>query len=135
MTDKATAATKRGGPPKGERPMSDSERQRAQRERDSQVVMAAAIGDEGNAPLRVLLAILARVEASESARLSAEHAWTEIGRRHERVRPSGAQPSVAMVPESGEEQSAKLNDCVLDEIRRVGGRPQYLFAPFGRFNP
>jgi hypothetical protein len=81
MTDKATAVTKRGRPAIGEQPTSAAERKRAQRQRDSQAVMAA-IGDETNAPLRVLLAILARVEASKSTRLAAQHAWTEIGRRY-----------------------------------------------------
>ena len=81
MTDWPAMVTKRGRPPKGERPMSAGERKRAQRQRDSQAVIAAT-GDERNASLRVLLAILARVEASESARLSAEHAWAEIGRRY-----------------------------------------------------
>jgi hypothetical protein len=49
--------------------------------RDSRAVIDA-IGDEQNAPLRALLAILGRVEASESARLSAQRAWAEIGRRY-----------------------------------------------------
>ncbi|MBP9804426.1 MAG: hypothetical protein KBE22_05925 [Candidatus Accumulibacter sp.] len=50
--------------------MSASERKRAQRMRDSRAAIDA-IGDEQNAPLRALLAILGRVEASDSARLSA----------------------------------------------------------------
>ena len=61
--------------------MSAAERKRAQRVRDSQAVRDA-IGDQQNAPLRALLAILGRVGASESARLSAQHAWAEIGRRY-----------------------------------------------------
>jgi hypothetical protein len=81
MTDKATAVTKRGRPPKGERPMTDSERKRAQRTRDKLAVIDA-IGDEQNAPLRALLAVLGRIEASEPARLSAQRAWAEIGRRY-----------------------------------------------------
>jgi hypothetical protein len=81
MTDKATAVTKRGRPPKGERPMTDSERKRAQRTRDKRAAIDA-IGDEQNAPLRALLAILGRVESSDPARLSAQRAWVEIGRRY-----------------------------------------------------
>ena len=73
--------TKRGRPPKGERPMSANERKRAQRMRDSREAIDA-IGDEQNAPLRALLAILARIEASEPARHSAKRAWAEIGRRY-----------------------------------------------------
>ncbi len=61
--------------------MSAAERKRAQRVRDSQAVRDA-IGDEQNAPLRALLALLGRVEASEPARLSAQRAWVEIGRRY-----------------------------------------------------
>ena len=80
MPDKSVTVTKRGRPPKGERPMSANERKRAQRMRDSRAAIDA-IGDEQNAPLRALLAILARIEASEPARHSAKRAWTEIGRR------------------------------------------------------
>jgi len=61
--------------------MSAAERKRAQRRRDNEAVMNA-IGEEQNAPLRALLAILGRVGASESARLSAQRAWAEIGRRY-----------------------------------------------------
>ncbi|WP_374683087.1 hypothetical protein [Accumulibacter sp.] len=61
--------------------MSDSERKRAQRVRDRRAAIDA-IGDEQNASLRALLAILTRVEASEPARLSAQRAWAEIGRRY-----------------------------------------------------
>lgn len=81
MTDKATAITKRGRPPKGDRPMTASERKRAQRTRDKRAAIDA-IGDEQNAPLRALLAVLGRVEASMPARLSAQRAWVEIGRRY-----------------------------------------------------
>ncbi len=59
MTDKATAITKRGRPPNGERPMTASERKRAQRTRDKRAVIDA-IGDEQDAPLRALLVILGR---------------------------------------------------------------------------
>ena len=81
MSDNTVTVTKRGRPPKGERPMSASERKRDQRMRDGRAVIDA-IGDEQNAPLRALLAILGRVEASESARLSAQRAWSEIGSRY-----------------------------------------------------
>ncbi len=81
MPDSSVTVTKRGRPPKGERPMSDSERKRAQRVRDRRAAIDA-IGDEQNASLRALLAILTRVEASEPARLSAQRAWAEIGRRY-----------------------------------------------------
>lgn len=64
--------------------MSDSERKRAQRARDRRAAIDA-IGDEQNASLRALLALLARVETSEPARQSARRAWAEIGRRYEFV--------------------------------------------------
>jgi len=73
--------TKRGRPPKGERPMSASERKRAQRMRDGRAAIDA-IGDEESAPLRALLTILGRVDASHAARLCAQRAWAEIGRRY-----------------------------------------------------
>ncbi len=81
MTDETVTVTKRGRPPKGERPMSTSERKRDQRMRDKRATIDA-IGEEESAPLRALLANLARVEASEPARLSAQRAWAEIGRRY-----------------------------------------------------
>jgi hypothetical protein len=81
MTDKTVTLTKRGRPPKGERPMSDSERKRAQRQRDKQAI-TDGIGDEQNAPLKALLAILGRADASEATRLCAQRAWSEIGRRY-----------------------------------------------------
>ena len=84
MSEKPVTVTKRGRPPKGERPMSDSERKRAQRQRDSRAA-TDAIGDEENAPLKALLAILGRVDASEAARMCAQRAWVEIGRRYEFV--------------------------------------------------
>ena len=80
MPDISVTVTQRGRPPKGDRPMTDSERKRAQRTRDRRATIDA-IGDEQNAPLRALLALLARIEASEPARRSAERAWAEIGRR------------------------------------------------------
>ncbi|WP_291997003.1 hypothetical protein [Candidatus Accumulibacter sp. ACC012] len=61
--------------------MTDSERKRAQRMRDKRASIDA-IGDEENAPLHALLALLRRVETSEPARRSAERAWAEIGRRY-----------------------------------------------------
>ncbi len=61
--------------------MTPAERKRAQRMRDNRAAMDA-IGNEHNAPLRALLAVLGRVEASESARFSAQRAWSEIGRRY-----------------------------------------------------
>ncbi len=81
MTEEAVTLAKRGRPPKGEQPMNDRERKRAQRMRDGRAAIDA-IGDEQNAPLRALLAILGRVEASEAARHSAQRAWAEIGRRY-----------------------------------------------------
>ncbi len=76
-----TAGVKRGRPLKGEQLMSAAERKRAQRMRDSRAAIDA-IAEEQNAPLRALLAVLGRVEASEPARFSAERAWAEIGRRY-----------------------------------------------------
>jgi len=61
--------------------MTDSERKRAQRTRDKRATMDA-IGDEQNAPLRALLLLLARVDTSDAARLCAQRAWAEIGRRY-----------------------------------------------------
>jgi len=81
MPENIVTVTKRGRPAKGERPMSDSERKRAQRVRDRRAAIEA-IGDEQNASLRALLAILTRVETSEPARLSAQRAWAEFGRRY-----------------------------------------------------
>ena len=81
MSGQIVTVTKRGRPPKGVRPMSDSERKRAQRMRDKRATIDA-VGDEEGAPLRALLAILGRVEESEAARHSAQRAWAEIGRRN-----------------------------------------------------
>ncbi len=81
MPDKPVTVMKRGRPPIGEQPMSAAERKRAQRTRDKRAAIDA-IGDEQDAPFRALLVILGRVEASESARLSAQRAWAEIGRRY-----------------------------------------------------
>lgn len=81
MHDRPVTVTKRGRPPKGERPMTASERKRGQRMRDSRAAIDA-IGAEENAQLRALLAVLARVEASEPAQRSAQRAWAEIGRRY-----------------------------------------------------
>ena len=81
MADSFVTVTKRGRPLKGERPMSNSERKRAQRQRDK-LAITDGIGDEQNAPLRALLAILGRVDASDAARLCAQGAWSEIGRRY-----------------------------------------------------
>ena len=81
LADSYMTVTKRGRPPKGERPMSASERKSDQRIRDGRAVIDA-IGDEQNAPLRALLSILGRVEGSEAARHSAQRAWVEIGRRY-----------------------------------------------------
>jgi hypothetical protein len=61
--------------------MTAAERKRAQRQRDSRAA-TDAIGDEENAPLKALLAILGRVDASEAARLCAQRAWSEIGLRY-----------------------------------------------------
>ena len=84
MPDEKVTVTKRGRPPKGEQPMSDSERKRDQRMRDRRAAIEA-IGNEHDAPFRALLAILARVEESEAARHSAQRAWAEIGRRYKFV--------------------------------------------------
>ena len=81
MSDKPVTVTKRGRPPIGEQALSAAERKRAQRMRDKRATIDA-IGDEQNAPLRALLAVLGRVEASEAARRSAQRAWAEIGRRY-----------------------------------------------------
>jgi hypothetical protein len=75
------AVKKRGRPPKGEQPMTYSERKRAQRTRDRRATIDA-ISDEKNASLRALLALLARVDPSEPPRQSARRAWAEIGRRY-----------------------------------------------------
>jgi len=84
MSDKPVTVTKRGRPPKGDQPMTAAERKRAQRQRDNRAI-TDGIGDEQNAPLRALLAILGRVDASDAARLCAQRAWSEIGRRYDFV--------------------------------------------------
>jgi len=81
VSDKPATVPQRGRPRMGEQALSAAERKRAQRMRDNRAAIDA-IGDEQNAPLRALLAILGRVEASESARHSAQRAWAEIGRRY-----------------------------------------------------
>ncbi|KFB70700.1 MAG: hypothetical protein AW09_004196 [Candidatus Accumulibacter phosphatis] len=81
MADRSVTVTKRGRPPKGEQASSAAERKRAQRARDKQAI-TDGIGDEQNAPLRALLAILARVETSAASRLCAQRAWSEIGQRY-----------------------------------------------------
>lgn len=81
MSDSRVTVTKRGRPPKGDQAMTAAERKHAQRMRDIRAAIDA-IGAEEKAPLRALLAVLARVEASEPARRSAQRAWTEIGRRY-----------------------------------------------------
>lgn len=81
MAGGSVTVTKRGRPPKGDRPMTDSERKRAQRTRERRAALQA-IGDEQNAPLRALLAVLGRAETSDAAKHSAERAWAEIGRRY-----------------------------------------------------
>ena len=92
MSDRTLAVTKRGRPPKGDQAMTAAERKRAQRTRDKRAAVEA-IGDEQNAPLRALLAILGRVEASEPARLCAQRAWTEIGRRYGFVKVTKKRPT------------------------------------------
>jgi hypothetical protein len=84
MSDSSVTVTKRGRPPKGDQPMTAAERKHAQRQRDSRAI-TDGIGDEQNAPLRALLAILGRVDASNAARLCAQRAWAEIGRRYDFV--------------------------------------------------
>jgi hypothetical protein len=64
--------------------MTAAERKHAQRQRDSRAI-TDGIGNEQNAPLKALLAILGRVDASAAARLCAERAWAEIGRRYDFV--------------------------------------------------
>jgi len=61
--------------------MSAAARKRAQRIRDNQAAKDA-IGDAEGAPLRALVTIVGRVEASERDRLCAQRAWAEIGRRY-----------------------------------------------------
>lgn len=82
MANEVLRAMKRGRPPNSDHPMSASERKRTQRTGD-RLATIDAIGDEQNAPLRALLAILRRVEASDAARNSARRAWIEIGRRYD----------------------------------------------------
>jgi hypothetical protein len=84
MSDSPVTVTKRGRPPKGDQPMTAAERKHAQRQRDSRAI-TDGIGNEQNAPLKALLAILGRVDASNAARLCAERAWSEIGRRYDFV--------------------------------------------------
>jgi hypothetical protein len=76
--------------------MTPGERKRAQRQRDSRAIIDG-IGDEQNAPLRALLAILGRVDASDAARLCAQRAWAEIGRRYGFVSVT-EQPSTEKTP-------------------------------------
>ncbi|MEF8728073.1 MAG: hypothetical protein V5B34_07650 [Accumulibacter sp.] len=76
--------------------MTAAERKRAQRMRDSRAI-TAGIGDEQNAPLKALLAILGRADASAAARLCAERAWAEIGRRYNFVSVT-EQPSTEKTP-------------------------------------
>lgn len=66
---------------RGNQPMTAAERKRAQRQRDRRAA-TDAIDDVQNAPLRILLMIVGRVETSEPARRSAQRAWAEIGRRY-----------------------------------------------------
>lgn len=96
MSDSSMTVTKRGRPPKGDQPMTPGERKRAQRQRDSRAIIDG-IGDEQNAPLKALLAILGRVDASAAARLCAERAWSEIGRRYSFVSVT-EQPSTEKTP-------------------------------------
>jgi hypothetical protein len=84
MSDSPVTVTKRGRPLIGEQPMTPAERKQAQRQRDSRAI-TDGIGDEQNAPLKALLAILGRVDASNAARLCAQRAWAEIGRRYDFV--------------------------------------------------
>ncbi|SBT09451.1 conserved hypothetical protein [Candidatus Accumulibacter aalborgensis] len=81
MTDPVVTVTKPGRPLKGERPMTGTERKRAQRVRDKRNAIDA-IGHEQDAPLRALLNILERVEVSEPARHSARRAWLAFGQRY-----------------------------------------------------
>ncbi len=91
-----TITKQRGRPLKGDHPMTAAERKRAQRQRDSCAAIDA-IGDEENAPLRALLTILGRVEASEPARHAAQRAWSEIGRRYGFVSVT-EEPSIEETP-------------------------------------
>ena len=81
MTDPLGTVTKPGQPLKGDRPMTDTERKRAQRVRDKKNAINA-IGHEQDAPLRALLYILERVEVSEPARHSARQAWLAFGQQY-----------------------------------------------------
>ena len=132
MSDNTVTVTKRGRPPKGERPMSASERKRDQRMRDGRAVIDA-IGDEQNAPLRALLAILGRVEASDSARLSArlsgalqrngdDRDHQAESRQLYRV-SSGRSPVVPRRPESKKPNLVSWANCwfLLVELVETGG--------------
>ena len=79
MSDSLVTVTKPSRPLKGERPMTDTERKRAQRLRDKRNAIDA-IGHEQDAPLRALLYLLERVEVSENqARHSTRRAWLAFG--------------------------------------------------------
>jgi hypothetical protein len=80
MSDAGVTVTKRGRPPQGGRAMTDKERKRDQRLRDRRTVIDA-IGHESDAPLKALLDLLGRVEASEPARQTARRAWLAFGQR------------------------------------------------------
>ncbi|MDQ5942543.1 MAG: hypothetical protein QG572_1359 [Pseudomonadota bacterium] len=90
MTDPLVTVTKPGRPLQGKRPMTSSERKRAQRMRDRRMAIDA-IGHEADAPLRALLDLLGRVEDSEPARHCARRAWLAFGQRYGfvTVTPSG----------------------------------------------
>ncbi len=81
MTDHFVTVTKPGRPLKGERPMTDTERKRAQRVRDKRNTIDA-IGNEQDAPLRALLNLMEGVEISEPARHAARRAWLAFGQRY-----------------------------------------------------
>jgi hypothetical protein len=81
MTNPLVTVPKRGRPPQGKRAMTARERKRAQRMRDRRTVIEA-IGNETDAPLKALLDLLGRVEASEPARLCARRAWLAFGQRY-----------------------------------------------------
>jgi hypothetical protein len=81
MSDKSLTVTKRGRPPIGEQAVECCGAQ-ARPADARQPAAIDAIGDEQNAPLRALLAILGRVEASES---SSTFCATRLGRNRPAV--------------------------------------------------
>ena len=72
---------KPGRKPIGECAMTPAQRKARQRRAEKRAQMEA-IGQEGNAPMKALLALLAQVEKNETAEHCAKRAWQEIGDRY-----------------------------------------------------